>query len=143
MMKPMKKRVLAALLAILLCASCAACGSSETEAAPVEEVIPEEAAPAEEAVPASEAWLSRPLNVLDDKYRTYYEVFVYSFYDSDGDVAGVLNGSCKATAEEQALYASCNPDYINAPSTPTTTWAAPPVTTPETAARHRTKWATP
>lgn len=123
MMKPIKKRALAALLAILLCASCAACGSSETEAAP-----------------ASEAWLSRPLHVPDDKYRTYYEVFVYSFYDSDGVVAGVLNGSRKATAEEQALYASCNPDYINAPSTPTTTWAAPP---PETAARHRPKWATP
>ena len=48
MMKPMKKRALAALLAMLLCASCAACGSPETEAAPVEEVIPEEAAPAEE-----------------------------------------------------------------------------------------------
>ena len=24
-------------------------------------------------------------NVIDDNYRTYYEVFVYSFYDSDGD----------------------------------------------------------
>lgn len=137
MMKPMKKRVLAALLAMLLCASCAACGSPETEAAPVEEVIPEEAAP------ALDAWLSRPLHVPDDKCRTYYEVFVCSFYDSDGVIAGMLNGSRKATAEEQALYASCNPDYINAPSTPTTTWAAPPVTTPETAARHRPKWATP
>ena len=24
-----------------------------------------------------------PLNIIDDKYRNYYEVFVYSFYDSD------------------------------------------------------------
>ena len=24
-------------------------------------------------------------NVIDDKYRTFYEVFVYSFYDSDGN----------------------------------------------------------
>lgn len=32
------------------------------------------------------------LNVIDDKYRTYYEVFVYSFYDSDGDGIGDLQG---------------------------------------------------
>ena len=24
-------------------------------------------------------------NILDDNYRTFYEVFVYSFFDSDGD----------------------------------------------------------
>lgn len=33
-----------------------------------------------------------PLQVLDDKYRTFYEVFVYSFYDSDGDGIGDLKG---------------------------------------------------
>lgn len=33
-----------------------------------------------------------PLNILDDKYRTTYEIFVYSFYDSDGDGIGDLNG---------------------------------------------------
>lgn len=32
------------------------------------------------------------LNVLDDNYRTYYEVFLYSFYDSDGDGIGDING---------------------------------------------------
>ena len=33
-----------------------------------------------------------PLNIIDDKYRNYYEVFVYSFYDSDGDGIGDLKG---------------------------------------------------
>ncbi len=28
----------------------------------------------------------------DDNYRNYYEIFVYSFYDSDGDGIGDLNG---------------------------------------------------
>nr|WP_297709119.1 alpha-amylase family glycosyl hydrolase [uncultured Butyrivibrio sp.] len=33
-----------------------------------------------------------PLNIIDDKYRTTYEIFVYSFYDSDGDGIGDLQG---------------------------------------------------
>lgn len=32
------------------------------------------------------------LNVIDDNYRTYYEIFVYSFCDSDGDGIGDLQG---------------------------------------------------
>lgn len=32
------------------------------------------------------------LNIIDDNYRTYYEIFVGSFYDSDGDGMGDLNG---------------------------------------------------
>lgn len=34
----------------------------------------------------------KELNILDDKYRTTYEIFVYSFYDSDGDGIGDLRG---------------------------------------------------
>ncbi|MBP3784165.1 MAG: alpha-amylase [Butyrivibrio sp.] len=35
------------------------------------------------------------LNILNDKYRTTYEIFVYSFYDSDGDGVGDINGVTK------------------------------------------------
>ncbi|MDD6571709.1 MAG: alpha-amylase family glycosyl hydrolase [Thermoflexaceae bacterium] len=41
---------------------------------------------------ASGSWKEHPLEILDDKYRTYYEIFVYSFYDSDGDGIGDLQG---------------------------------------------------
>lgn len=37
-------------------------------------------------------WHERALNVPDDQYRTFYEIFVYSFYDSNGDGIGDLNG---------------------------------------------------
>ncbi len=36
-----------------------------------------------------------PLNIIDDKYRTTYEIFVYSFADSDGDGIGDLRGITK------------------------------------------------
>lgn len=36
--------------------------------------------------------LVHKLNIIDDNYRNYYEIFVYSFYDSDGDGIGDLNG---------------------------------------------------
>lgn len=33
-----------------------------------------------------------PINRIDDKFRTTYEIFVYSFYDSNGDGIGDLQG---------------------------------------------------
>ena len=46
------------------------------------------------------------LNIMDDNYRNYYEIFVGSFYDSDGDGMGDLKG-----VEEKLDYISdlgCN-----------------------------------
>lgn len=33
-----------------------------------------------------------PIQMIDDKYRNFYEIFVYSFYDSDGDGVGDFDG---------------------------------------------------
>lgn len=38
------------------------------------------------------AWHSKEVTVVDDNYRTWYEIFVYSFCDSDGDRIGDLQG---------------------------------------------------
>ena len=75
-MKLTCKKILACLLALLLLCGCAACTPQTPE----------------ETLPESKAWLSNPLNVVDDKYRTFYEIFVYSFYDSNGDGIGDLKG---------------------------------------------------
>lgn len=39
-----------------------------------------------------EDWRAGETQVIDDNYRTWYEIFVYSFYDSDGDRIGDLQG---------------------------------------------------
>lgn len=64
----MGKRILVALLfAAMLLGSLAACGKGED-------------------------WRAGEKQVIDDNYRTWYEIFVYSFYDSDGDRIGDLQG---------------------------------------------------
>lgn len=78
-MKRHMKRILLLFLVLLQCISLCACNAGP-------------ASGTEEPVQTQQQWLSRPLNVIDDKYRTYYEIFVYSFCDSDGDGIGDLNG---------------------------------------------------
>lgn len=41
---------------------------------------------------AEKGWRAREVTMIDDNYRTWYEVFVYSFCDSDGDQIGDLQG---------------------------------------------------
>ena len=40
----------------------------------------------------TDGWRAKEVTVIDDNYRTWYEIFVGSFYDSDGDQMGDLQG---------------------------------------------------
>ena len=71
-------------------------GSTKQENVPVanesEQKVEAEQSEADERVSISRVWKQLPLNMPDDKYRTFYEVFVYSFYDSNDDGIGDLKG---------------------------------------------------
>jgi len=83
------KRIIAASLAIIICVSgvtgCNDQGSQQIDASTEVEnsEIPEK--PTEVSDPSISI-------AVDDNYRNYYEIFVGSYYDSDGDGIGDLNG---------------------------------------------------
>lgn len=101
---PMKRmtRIACLLLSVLLLVGCASGGqNSESTAAPetsgavlatepaaTEAVLPTTAEKTEQAIARIKALGESP----DDNYRTFYEIFVYSFCDSDGDGIGDLQG---------------------------------------------------
>lgn len=105
----MKKRSVRVILVIMLLVSLlTACGNTQSnsgggrenvqgetngtgEVTPQQSEIDGETAANQQTAVRPE-WYSRPLHVIDDKYRTFYEIFVYSFYDSDNDGIGDLQG---------------------------------------------------
>lgn len=109
MVRKMKKKILAGILAGMLIISSTGCGQSAGETADTVESTEntententETESPAETAAELMAKVNGKESNVIDDNYRTWYEVFVYSFYDSDGDGVGDLKGLTE------------NLDYIN------------------------------
>ncbi len=92
------KRILAMILilGILLC-GCSGNGNTDSgKTGDVQESTENAGEPTAAAGTEDEAGFvlkeSDELNIIDDKYRNFYEIFVYSFYDSNNDGIGDLNG---------------------------------------------------
>ena len=85
------RRILCLVLSVLLLVGCAPVGANNDSAAAPENsgaVLATKAKKTEQALAEIRALGESP----DDNYRTYYEIFVYSFCDSDGDGIGDLQG---------------------------------------------------
>lgn len=100
--KDMRKKLLSIIMTAVLTMQLCACGSADKnqdtnagtppETAAAMSEAAEEPAPEEATADAISYGYEQELNIIDDNYRNYYEIFVYSFYDSDGDGIGDLNG---------------------------------------------------
>lgn len=85
--------IIMAFVSLFALTACTKQDSSDTaeEQSTVQEEIPSGSQEMVDSQPIPYEY-EQELNIIEDNYRTYYELFVYSFYDSDGDGIGDLNG---------------------------------------------------
>lgn len=90
----MKKRILSLFLclAIVLAGSGCRAKGTEGEQGSVSQPEQESGNETETAAIAEPVWRTPEPVPMEDNYRTWYEVFVYSFYDGNGDGIGDLKG---------------------------------------------------
>ncbi len=84
----MKKRLLAFLIAGITVCSAVGCGINNESSVKENEPVAEDVSTDNETKTESK----EDSVIIDDDYRTTYEIFVYSFCDSDGDGIGDLQG---------------------------------------------------
>lgn len=89
------KRILSFTLAAILASSVVLGGctkkSTDTSSTPTGSSTPTSTG-GTVTVPENGGYTTVSYTASDDKYRNYYEIFVYSFYDSNGDGIGDFNG---------------------------------------------------
>ena len=92
MNKKYVSKMLAAFLCFSLVTGMAGCGTGQPAR---EKAAGSQSTEAQTSISAEEEQISLPVPKevpMEDNYRTWYEVFVYSFYDGDGDGIGDLKG---------------------------------------------------
>lgn len=89
-----KKRILSIVLAAVFLVSSSGCNNGESSSnSTLSDIQDSVSGDGLSDDLKSEPYLyEQELNVIDDKYRTFYEVFVYSFADSNNDGIGDING---------------------------------------------------
>lgn len=92
----MKKRILAMLLCITILTislyGCKSSNNNDTNSATPEVTNAAVSGDAQVTPEPVEYMYEQELNIINDNYRNYYEIFVASFCDSDGDGSGDMNG---------------------------------------------------
>ncbi len=92
----MRKKFICTILALcmgaMLLGGCSQNGASESTETAGSTESAENTESTEIPAAAADYKYEQELNIIDDNYRNFYEIFVYSFYDTDGDGIGDLNG---------------------------------------------------